>query len=342
MNKEIDCNTILYDFFEKNYSKHINKFVKNGHPIQNNVIGITDNKHNVTFRPVKIGCKVSGAYIIRHIKTKKIYVGSTSDVNRRMCDHEWNLNNSKDNSSKKLLLDYIKDPSIQFYFILTNTREEAYDIEQWLLDRYWGINLLYNTSPTARSSLYMKHSDEVKNKHSLNRMGNKYCLGNKLTISHKNNISKSSLGRIKTPEECRNISMGLKGKIKTKEHVEKIRLVNLGKKRSLECKQKQSETCFKVPVIIDDIEYKSIKDAAIKLKTNSRSLRFRLSSPSFKNYNYKDPSRIKKDVKKLAKPVFIDNVAYNSIKEAVRKTNYSKEIIKGRIKSGKYPEWRYL
>jgi hypothetical protein len=102
------------------------------------------------------------------------------------------------------------------------------------------------------------------------------------------------------------------------------------------------------PILIDDIEYPSIKNAAEKLNIERALLKHRLKSFNFKNYLYKDNDiNIKNNkfidkIESLRKKISIDGVIYNSISEACNKLNKRHDYILWRLQSKSYGNWFYL
>lgn len=92
--------------------------------------------------------KCSAAYIFRHVSSGKIYVGSTSDLQRRKRTHERQLRNGNHHTKKFQKL-FNADPNFDFSVILTRTPEEAIAIEQEIIDRYLPAGILLNSTFNA-------------------------------------------------------------------------------------------------------------------------------------------------------------------------------------------------
>jgi hypothetical protein len=135
---------------------------------------------------------------------------------------------------------------------------------------------------------------------------------------------------------------GFYGKHHTNETKEKLSKKRLGKNNNY---------CNK-PIIIDNIEYRTCKEAATKLNIKSGTIQHRLNSKNinYKNYYYKNTIKIfetfeerrKKLLKnKQLKSVIIDNIEYISIRDANEKLNIKKCTIHSRIKNKNYPNYFY-
>jgi len=106
----------------------------------------------------------SGAYLIYHYKTRKMYIGHTCCLYNRKHQHTSRLK-SNTHSNAELQKTYNDDSRISFHVIqITDDEEKAKDIEQQFLDFYFNKGLLFNKDPNARSHIGSKKSDETKNK----------------------------------------------------------------------------------------------------------------------------------------------------------------------------------
>lgn len=95
--------------------------------------------------------KVCAAYMMIHVHSGKIYVGSTKDIQQRKKDHEKFLAlGTHENSNVQEA--YNVDPHFEYFTVLTHTREEAYTYEQQMLDDYKDTDLLLNKALDARDA----------------------------------------------------------------------------------------------------------------------------------------------------------------------------------------------
>lgn len=93
----------------------------------------------------------SGVYILSHIKSNKIYIGSSSNIRMRIYEHRSQLRRNK-HDNKNLQEAYNDDIKILFYILLVNDKEEALDIEQKILDYYKSSNKIFNIAINSRYS----------------------------------------------------------------------------------------------------------------------------------------------------------------------------------------------
>ena len=110
--------------------------------------------------------------------------------------------------------------------------------------------------------------DRISKQMSARMKGNKYTLGHPLSAEHKLKISiankgkKNALGCRRSDETKRKMSLALKGKIVSRETGLKISLAKTGQKKK--------------PIILNNVEYSCIKEAARLLNTNYSTLRDRI------------------------------------------------------------------
>jgi group I intron endonuclease len=138
-----------------------------------------------------------------------------------------------------------------------------------------------------------------------------------------------------------------------------------GKKHTEELKKKSSDRMMgvyngeqNIPIIIDDIEYRSSGEASKILNIPMVTIRWRVLSknPKYKKYHYKGQEKIfyseeeqkerlsnpqKGKQTKFNKPFIIDGIEYRTLKEASDKINVHPMTIKGRLKSPKFDNYRY-
>jgi hypothetical protein len=119
---------------------------------------------------------------------------------------------------------------------------------------------------------------------------------------------------------------------------------NRKKKKIIDVKKNTKEK----KVIVDGIEYNSIKECCDIKDIKITTIGFRLISPNFPNYLYSDDSLnvkngkyiIKEDSKK--EKISINGIEYTSITEATIKLNKTHDYITWRLNSKSYPDWFYL
>lgn len=129
------------------------------------------------------------AYAITNIETGEIYLGSTKKVVSRLDYHRYTLNLRKHHChSFQTSFNATNSGYFDACVIFSETRDEAYDIEQYLLDAYLNDPLLLNIAINARApSKGIIMSQE--NRH-------KISLGNKGKPKSKESIQKGQVTRL--------------------------------------------------------------------------------------------------------------------------------------------------
>lgn len=113
-------------------------------------------------KPVRREHSFPAAYQLTHVKTGDVYVGSTQDLYVRINKHMTRLE-AGEHRSKSLQEAYDLCPEFRVDFCLAVDREDAYDMEQELLDGYRCHDSLLNIAMNARSNgLGVVRSDETR------------------------------------------------------------------------------------------------------------------------------------------------------------------------------------
>lgn len=226
--------------------------------------------------------RLSGAYILRHNQSGKIYIGSSGHIGYRIWKHRNTLKHGK---HQILALQKLFDESrdIRFATIITNTADEAIDVEQGLLDKYWGSDRLLNKAPDARLS----GKGWVRSPELLKRMG-EVRKGRSLTTEHVSKIRLAQIGKKKTPEHLANIRLAASRRVFTPEILERMRLAATGKKTSPETREKMRAAAQKRSkrISVDGVKYNSVKNASDTLGITTKTIRRRLLSPNFKEWSF--------------------------------------------------------
>lgn len=182
-------------------------------------VNIFEFAHTWLFRYFKMTC---GIYLIVNTINCKVYVGSSSKINRRFSNHKSALNRNA-HKNEYLQSAWLKYGELNFKFVIIElcSIDELLLIEQKWIDRFkssdrvYGYNLSKNAdcnvSPDLKTRLKIsksllghKHSIETKLKMSLSHKRNRY--------EHKSHFRKppSWLGKKHSEETKRKISETLK------------------------------------------------------------------------------------------------------------------------------------
>lgn len=152
-----------------------------------------------------------GVYKITSNKNKKIYVGSSIDIELRRKNH-FNQLRRGIHKNKKLQNHYNKYGANDLVFEIIEKVDDISNllvVEQKYIDEFDSFKTGFNMAPIAGHTLGYKHSDEVKQK--LSQMQ----IGKKLTEEHRKKISQAGIGRIQTEETRKKLSEATKGKPKS-------------------------------------------------------------------------------------------------------------------------------
>jgi predicted GIY-YIG superfamily endonuclease len=117
----------------------------------------------------------SGIYIIRNLKTKKVYIGSAKNIKQRLHEHNSMLRRNK-HHSKYLQNVYNKNTDFLLFAIIEECKtENLIKREQYWLNFFQSFKKEngYNSVPTAYSSLGRKFSQGTKDKMSKSHKGMK-------------------------------------------------------------------------------------------------------------------------------------------------------------------------
>lgn len=134
----------------------------------------------------------SAIYAIRNIFNQKVYVGSAINYEDRWRRHEYSLRDGKHHSRhlQRSWNKYGKDNFVFEILEIVPEKEKLLETEQKWIDHHKSFDreFGYNISPTAGSSLGVKHSKEMRERVS------RAVKGRKLSDEAKKNISKSKMG----------------------------------------------------------------------------------------------------------------------------------------------------
>lgn len=204
----------------------------------------------------------NAVYLLKHVPSKKFYVGSTGGIKQRLINHRSALRNNK-HYCKLLQAFYNEDPSsVQECIILVPDRDTAFELEQFIIDDNVSSGLLLNVSPDAKTPYKgLKHSEETRLKITASRIGElNPNYGKRMSEATKRKIAQAITGE-------RNQFYG-------KTHTDEV------KQRLRELRQR--------PVVAGGKRYSSIVEAYKQMKIGRRKLVSRLesTSPEWTDYYY--------------------------------------------------------
>jgi group I intron endonuclease len=184
----------------------------------------------------------NGAYVLQSCKTGHVYFGSAENVYDRITKHKWMLSTRM--HSNRALTKLIEEEDLfvsdfNLIVIFTETRDQAFDLEQYFLDRFKGNDLLLNSGLDVRVAM----------------------LGRPLTEEHKQKIAEANLGRKFSEESLKRMSDARRTSDKAKEQLSQIQSERQ-KKINLNGVLYQSVTeAIKVTGIPESVLFKQIRKA---------------------------------------------------------------------------------
>jgi len=198
-------------------------------------------------------CVVGPAlYIIRHYKTKKFYIGSTLNIQRRWDEHTTSLRKQR-HPNRKLQKAYNEDKNLQFFVFSMNTLRDANDAElktilanvdnPLLLNVRHDVAFDHDQRAEKISNTLKGHdvSEETRKKIGLAAKGNKYWVGRKHSEATKNKLRKIHLGN--SYAKGHSVSDSVRAKLRAKA---------LGRKHTNATKEKVSlNSSRNKPVVIN-------------------------------------------------------------------------------------------
>lgn len=255
---------------------------------------------------------IIGTYVLTDSRTKRFYLGSTKDVKKRIKRHFSDLE-AGIHHCKPFQNIWSKGNSVLITIYEFETRDEAYALEQQLINQYKDSTLLLNVGLGVRGGDNISRNpnrDKIieKMKASLVERFSSLTAYERKLIYGKPGALNGMYGKTHTPETCAKISAINIGKAYSRgrkfsqEHREKISINAklrigdknpfYGKKHSEETKKKLSMR-FKgqpglcnLPVSINGKVFRSMAEAGKTLNIPVPTISFRVKSPNPKFINY--------------------------------------------------------
>lgn len=207
------------------------------------------------------------AYALHHVATDKLYVGSTEDLYVRVNKHRTSLM-AGEHRNRNMQAAFDLDPRFSLGFVKTETKEEALEIEQRLLDSLASTGRLLNIATNAeKPNLGVVYDEQRKaelRENTLTQFANEEARRRHSEISKEKwkdpEYLKKRLAQEYTDEMRANNSAATKEKWKDPEYRDKLHHSRRGK-----------------PVIVDGVEYPSLNNASEVLGLSYSGLRSRLN-----------------------------------------------------------------
>ncbi|WP_144106688.1 GIY-YIG nuclease family protein [Paraburkholderia sp. BCC1886] len=169
--------------------------------------------------------KLCGVYVLTHLVSKKVYVGSAIDLAVRRARH-FNDLKAKRHPNQHLQRLFNKDPRfhVELFVVAVSgsamdLRESAFKLEQDVIKHHEPSGLLVNIQKDVKRTMF----------------------GIKFTPEHRAKISAGRKGIVFTPEHKAKLSAWQKGRAVTPESLAKIVAKTTGQKRTIEQRQRLAE-----------------------------------------------------------------------------------------------------
>lgn len=202
--------------------------------------------------------KVPAAYVLKHIKSGKVYIGSSGMPGLRISRH-LTLLRGKRHDNPRLQDAFNDDDKLEWVIYTVESREEAYAHEQALLEYYRDVAFNYGDDVKAPMR-GRETSDSAKLKQRLAK------LGKRLTAEHIKKVREGMKGVVRTEAQKKHLSNLKKGKPQP-EHIQAM---------NRERNMKRAKA-----VIIDEVRYDGIRIAARELGVSRDVVKIRMKSPKW-------------------------------------------------------------
>lgn len=181
---------------------------------------------------------ISGIYKILNIITYDFYTGSAVNFGNRWRQHRWELRrNIHGNEHLQNAWNKYGEDAFEFSILLYCDIENLLYYEQVVYD---GLKPTYNISPTAGSSLGVKHTAEARAKTSAALMRHVVSPETRAKMSAARMGNQNALGYKHSPEARAKNSAANRGRKKSPEHRAKMSAAHMGRKKSPETRAKMS------------------------------------------------------------------------------------------------------
>lgn len=261
-----DSNKTTYSYNEEQ--------MRNFNPFSHSMVSFTNSKEMFTGYINACVCKLETlrlphAYILHHVNSDKIYIGSSGNFHDRRLRHLRHLKH-KTHHCKELLELYQTDEWIEFYVRPFKTRKEALDEEQRLLNIYFGKPYVFNTAPNSRTQEGLRHKEETIAKMKATRNRPEMIEASRQRM----------LGKPNTEEQKRKISEALKGRVISQKNREITSALFKGVARTDDVKKNiKAGILEKIdPVYCDGKVYESVAEAARQLGVGHSTVLYRIGS----------------------------------------------------------------
>lgn len=204
---------------------------------------------------LKTNDKCPGAYVITHVSTGIMYIGSSLRPAERVSFHLSRLRKGLHDNTK-FQEHYRSDSKLEWKYYLVKDRDTAYDLEQALIEYYQIKGELFNIAMDVRAP----------------RRGVAMC------PEHKEKFRNARLGKKNSPEHRKKISEALTGTKQTEERKQRSSEIRKGIPLTSEKYNKlwKYTRLLQKPLMGDGVRYDGTRDAGRKLKIDPKTVAYRI------------------------------------------------------------------
>lgn len=261
---------------------------------------------------------INCVYLLINKRTEKIYVGSTGKFKQRIQRHFRELLNG-DHHCRPMQEDYNTSDDIEVKMVWLNTREEAYELEQQLLDEFHQDGILYNVGCS------------VKGGDNLTRNPRRQEIIEKMSESLRHRYTLMSVEQRREVYGKAGEKNGMFGRNHTEESRKRMSECKIGVSTSLKGVKWSEERKMASRAFFTHRDYRGDKNP-FHGKSHSTETKEKLRKA---NLGKKPPNQVK---------VRIDGVVYESLKEASRNLGVPVPTVFHRVHNTnpKFTEWQLM
>lgn len=157
-------------------------------------------ENSIDALPRKDRTGLCGAYVIEHVNSGMLYVGSSGNLAKRKIDHKYELKKGT-HSNPRLQILFNENAALKWRFWITETREEAYDTEHKILMHLQQEQKHLNIAVDVRNSgIGHVNPDGWEEMISELNKGNKYAIGRTASIVQRAKASERMQAHNANPE----------------------------------------------------------------------------------------------------------------------------------------------
>lgn len=210
---------------------------------------------------------INSAYLLYQEGSRRVYVGSSKQPGLRTSNHLWLLSRNEHSNPTFQKL-YNENPNFYKVYYTVGTRQEAYELEQALINYYEPTGLLINHALDAITP-------------------NK---GIKRTPENIAKLRAAKLGVPRSEEAKRRVSEGMMGRVQSDETKLKLSIAKKGKPQPATVAElcRERNRLRSKAVSCDGVVYVSIREAArsMDMARDNVKTRVRSSMPRWSNWFY--------------------------------------------------------